>query len=259
MQNQSLKIGISLSGGGARGIAHLGVLQALEEMDIYPTQIAGVSAGAIVGAMYAHGYKTGEILMAVQKLNYTTLLRPSSFFKPGLLDMEQLESVFLKYLPHNSFEALKIPLLISATDINEGQTVHFSKGELIKPILASSCIPVLFSPVHYQGRTLVDGGIINSMEVDELKKKCDVVIGIHANPFDKNSPLKSTRSLLERCLTLAIHSNGRANFAKCAVVIEPIELNRITAIDLSKANEIYEIGYKTAKRMESEIKEKLEI
>jgi NTE family protein len=239
-----MKIGISLSGGGARGVAHLGVLQALQEMDIRPHLLAGVSAGAMVGAMYAQGYSPKEILPIVMKLKVSNFLQPSAFRKPGWFNLEKMDKILRQYIPHNSFENLQIPLTVSATDVNLGETIYYSEGELIKPIIASACVPVLFSPVHFQNRILVDGGIINSLIYEPLSTNCQIKIGVHTNPFDKNYPIKSTRGLLARCLSLAIHSNARTNFSKFDLVIEPSALSRFSAVHLSKAKQIYDIGYK---------------
>jgi NTE family protein len=252
-----MDIGISLSGGGARGVAHLGILQALNEMGIFPTQLAGVSAGAMVGAMYAHGYPPKEILTIIQRLKISNFLHPSSFRKPGLFNLEKTDKILHQYLPQNTFESLRIPLTVSATDVTSGQTFFFSKGELIKPVIASACVPGLFSPVHFDGKILVDGGIINSLIYEPLMDKCAIKIGAHTNPFDKDYPLKSTRSLLARCLSLAIHSNARANFHQFDLIIEPTALSRYSAIHLRKAGEMYQIGYDATKRIRADIEKLL--
>jgi NTE family protein len=247
-----MKIGITFSGGGARGIAHLGVLQALNELGIFPDKIAGVSAGAIAGAMYAHGYAPKEILEIVSQFKISSFFNLSRFNRPGILNIEKFEPHLFKHLPHNRFEDLKIPLVVSATDVNLGEAVYFSEGELIKPLLASSCIPVLFSPIEFQGRWLVDGGIINGMIVEPLQD-CEVIIGVHSNPFDKGYAIKSTHTLMVRCLTLSIHSNARSNFKNCDVVIEPLSLTKISALRLDKAKEIYQLGYEAVWEKKEEI------
>lgn len=244
-QTKKYPLGISLSGGGARGIAHLGVLHALEEIGIRPHKIAGVSAGAIVGALYAHGYPPKEILRMVRKVKFFSFLSLSILRQPGFLSLQTIEEMLLEYMPHNSFENLKIPLTISATDVNEGETVYFSSGELIKPIIASACVPLVFSPVIFRNKTLVDGGIISSMEIKPLQD-CEKILGVHTNPFDKNQPVSSARLVLERCLSLSIHANARANFEFCDFVIEPSLLQKIAAHRIDKAGEIFQIGYRSA-------------
>ncbi|MCU0443901.1 MAG: patatin-like phospholipase family protein [Microscillaceae bacterium] len=248
-----MQIGVTLSGGGARGIAHLGVLEALEELGVYPNRLAGVSAGAMVGAMYAQGYAPRKILEIISDLKLSDFFRPSPFKMPGIFNLEKMTALLLKYLPHNSFNQLKIPLTISATEVNLGELVYFSEGELIKPILASCCVPVMFSPIQFEGKMLIDGGVINSMVVEPLEADCQLIIGVHTNPFDKNQPIKSTRSLMARCFNLVMHSNARANFSRCDLVIEPIDLKNITPFKLGKAEEIFQIGYDYTKSMKKEV------
>jgi len=237
-----MKIGITLSGGGARGIAHLGVLHALEELEIPVHRILGVSAGGIAGALYSEGYKPSEILEIVEKTNFLRWLRPVFFGGKGLLNIETLTPLLKDYIPHNSFEKLKIPLATFATDIEKGEGVFFNEGELIKPILASSCIPVIFNPVKFQGRTLVDGGVFNNMPIDTMFP-CDFKIGVHVNPYKTTQSLNSIRSILERSLLLSIHSNAKSNFPIFNLVIEPDKLWKYAPFQVGKAKEIYEIGY----------------
>src|SRR4051812_29128314 len=132
-----MKIGLALSGGGARGVAHLGVLKALLEHGIEPAMISGVSAGAIAGSLYAAGYQPDEILEIIISTKMFRFLRPA-MSRVGILKMDRTDAIYLKYLTGNSFEALKIPLIVSATNLNRGETVYFDRGELIKPIQASS-------------------------------------------------------------------------------------------------------------------------
>lgn len=140
-----MKIGLVLSGGGARGIGHIGVLKALEELDVHIDVIAGTSAGALVGAMYARGYRSQELLEAVQKIkmfDWHTL----SIGSLGLLKMQSIEKVLREYLP-NTFEELNLPLIVCSTDIMNNRSVFFSQGNLIDKLLASACIPILYEPV----------------------------------------------------------------------------------------------------------------
>lgn len=252
-QLKNMNIGITLSGGAARGIAHLGVLHALEEMGIQPRQLVGVSAGAIVGALYANGYTSEKILKIVESFRLLNFFRPSFNGMTGFFDMSKLGKILKEHLPHHSFEGLKIPLTISATDVVAGEIVHFNQGELITPILASCCVPLMFSPVHFQGKTFVDGGIIDSMPVQPLQDKCDFIIGVLVNPFVKDEPVKSTPKLLEKCFNLSLHSRARANFHLCDIVIEPLQLKKYNALRVDKARELYEIGYHSAIEMKERI------
>lgn len=174
-----MKIGLALSGGGARGFAHIGVLKALLDHGFEPEMVSGASAGGLVGALYASGHPPEEIMAIFAKAKIRTVFSLSTKLV-GFLKMEKIERFFELYFPHNSFEKLVIPLTINATDIQAGQIVYFHEGELVRPLMASCCIPVLFEPVHINGRMLVDGGILNNLPVEPLLGKCGFVVGVHS-------------------------------------------------------------------------------
>lgn len=238
-----MKIGIVLSGGGARGFAHLGSIKALMELGFQPQMISGVSAGAIAGALVAAGYhpdKILEIFIATKLYRFLRLSVGRSF--TGLLKMERVERLYELYLP-DTFEELKIPLTVCATDIQAGKSVFFSNGILIKPIMASCCIPVVFEPLRMNGGIYADGGLLNNLPVEPLLDKCDFIIGIHTNPINTALPLTSMRAIMERSLLLAIQNNVKDRAKKCDLFIEPPTLNRFTTFDSKKARDIFEIGY----------------
>ena len=144
-----LKIGLALSGGGVRGISHLGVLKATRRSWNRPPPrppLSGTSAGAIVGAMYCQGYLPEEILKIIVETNYFKFMRPAISLT-GILKMDAMQSLFKIYLAHDDFAQLKTPLSVAATDIKKGKAIYFSEGELIKPVMASSCIPGMFDPI----------------------------------------------------------------------------------------------------------------
>jgi NTE family protein len=240
-----MKIGLVLSGGGARGVSHLGVVKALYERGIRPDIISGTSAGAIAGGLLAYGYSPDEILEMVVSTNFVRYMRPT-FAGSGLLHLDRLETFYRKYIPENTFKALKTPLIVSATDIYEGNTVYFSEGELARPVLASSCLPGLFAPMHYQGHYLVDGGVLSNMPVEPLEGKVDFLIGVHCNPFKLHRPPQSTREVLARSLILAVHAKTKERFEKCNVLIETPQLGDYSVYDLRKARELFILGYRHA-------------
>ena len=123
-----MKVGIVLSGGGARGISHLGVLKALEELGVRFDYISGTSVGALIGAFYSQGYSPDEILGIITTSRFYRSVRPAWRWT-GLLSLESLRDVLLKYIPHNEFESLRIPLVVAATDISHGKATYFSSTE----------------------------------------------------------------------------------------------------------------------------------
>jgi NTE family protein len=241
-----MKIGLALSGGGARGFAHIGVLKALEEMNVKVDRIAGTSAGSIVGALYAHGYKPQEILTILSGMGILNSVRPAWSWT-GFLSLDGFKDVLKKYLHENSFESLKLPLTIAATEIRLGKVVYFSEGELITPIIASSSIPAVFNPVSYQGNVYIDGGIMDNLPARPLIGTCDFIIGVHTNPVSQKFDIKNAKEVTMRSLLMAINVNSTVSKANCNVVIEPPALGAYSPLDVSKAKEIFDIGYQFTK------------
>ena len=247
-----MTIGVSLSGGGARGISHLGLLEVFAEHDIKVSAISGSSAGAILGALYAGGHSPREILEIVEKSQLYRYIRPS-MTSGGLLNLHRTERIFRKYLPHDSFESLKIPLHVAATDINRGKTHFFSTGAVIKPLIASSSIPVIFSPVHIDGTDYIDGGILNNLPVEPLLENCDKVIGLSCNPIGDQFTGRNIKELLERSLLLAISQNTLAKTHLCDLFIEPPGLAKYKVFDFGKAQDIFQVGYEYGQSIVSKL------
>ncbi|MES2516464.1 MAG: patatin-like phospholipase family protein [Bacteroidota bacterium] len=243
-----MKIGIVLSGGGARGIAHLGVLKALLEKNIKISGISGCSAGSIVGAMFAAGYSPDHILEIVVSTNTLRAMRPA-WSRSGLIRMQKVEEVYLQYFPHNSFERLKIPLTVNATDLYAGETVFFSSGELLKPVIASCCIPGLFEPIVFNNATLIDGGVLNNMPIEPLLGKYDFIIGSHCNPYGMQQTPKSMATIVPKALFLAINNNSKSRLAQCDFLIEPPALKSYDPYDIRKSVQIFKAGYEYAQQI----------
>ena len=237
-----MKIGIALSGGGARGVAHLGVLKALEEKGVVISAVSGTSAGSIVGAMYAYGYSPDEIFDILMKTSFLRKMRPA-LAMTGLLNIEKLRKFFLEYLPENDFGLLKKKLAVAATEVNKGQITYFSEGELITPILASCCVPILFNPVKCRGGLYVDGGLLDNLPVEPIKSSVDFMIGSHTNPIDDNFNVKNAKVVIERSLLMAISGSTEIKKSLCDVVIEPEMLKKFAGSEINKAKEIFEVGY----------------
>lgn len=243
--NSNTRIGIALSGGGVRGIAHLGVLKALNEAGIFPSKVSGSSAGAIVGAMYCQGYTPDEVFKIILETNYFKLMRPAISWK-GLLKMESLAQAFKQYLPHDDFSKLSIPLAIAATDIGKGETVYFEKGALIQPILASCSIPGMFEPILHESRYLVDGGVLNNMPVEPLQGDCEVIFGANCNHLPAVSKVSNVKNLIERAVMMNMNFNVYTRRAACTYFIEPAGLGKFGVFDIKKAPDLFQAGYTQA-------------
>jgi len=170
---ENRRVGIALGSGGAKGISHIGVLEVLEKNKIKIDEISGCSIGAIVGGIYAAGVSIEKMKEIAFSIDIKKMWKLFDFTKPtsgGIVKGNLVEQFLDEILPVKKFEDLKIPFRCVATDIKEGKEVIFEKGDLIPAIRASISIPGLFVPYEYQGRLLVDGGVVNPVPVSLLKE-----------------------------------------------------------------------------------------
>lgn len=244
-----MNLGLALSGGGVRGVAHIGVIKALEEHGISPTHIAGTSAGAVVGALYAYGYNYKEIFEFFKKVQIFDF-RKYAINKPGIIDVEKYYGFFQEYFIIDNFSALKKPLLITATDILKGKLEIFRKGELIKPLMASAAFPGVFAPVKINNSYYIDGGTLNNFPVNLLKKDCDKIIGVYVNVFNTItiSDLKHSYNVIERAVKLRSVKEDLSKFSDCDLVVYPEKLNEYGTFDKKNLDVIFELGYEHASR-----------
>ena len=242
-----MKIGIALSGGGVRGIAHAGVIKALQENNITVHQITGTSAGALVGALYAKGIEVEEIFNFFQKSN---LFHPRKFAfrQAGFINSSVFIDSLSTYLPENSFESLNTPLSVTATDLNTGKLKVFKTGELYLSILASAAFPGIFTPVEIDNNLYVDGGVLNNFPID-LLDDCDLKIGSYVNKVDlKSRKLKHSYDVASRAYAINQYHQDKIKFSQCDLLIEPDALYNYGLFNFKALREIFDIGYETAAR-----------
>jgi len=246
------KIGVTLSGGGVRGVAHLGVLQYLSEMGIHPDEISGASAGALVGAFIAEGYAPEEILQLSKKekfFSYSDISPKNS----GLFSTVIFERIIRKYIPHDSFEGLKRPLYVSVTDLTNARSIIFNEGCLSLAVKASCCFPLVFQPVLYNDNTyLCDGGILNNFPVEQVRNSCNKVIGINVNPVNKHNGNLSYKDIVRRIIRIATSRISAIPQSTCDIYLEPSELNNYGTFDTNRIDELFQLGYDYASKFESE-------
>lgn len=245
-------VGIVLSGGGALGFAHIGVLQALEDNGIYPEIISGTSMGALVGAMYAEGLHPKDIFDMIKKeqLNKrSSILSPSlktSKEQLGLSNHDNITEVLIKYLRYNNFDSLQKPFYLCVTNLTDGKMVIQHSGEkLYEYLLGSSSIPGVFTPVNINGKLYVDGGIYNNLPAQPIRKQCQILIASDVNPAHSRPGIEKTTDVLFRSLSLLIYENTIEGRDMCDFVIS-VPVNKLyNAMDFDKFYSIYQIGYKT--------------
>ncbi|MDN3582034.1 patatin-like phospholipase family protein [Mucilaginibacter flavus] len=241
-QNCPQKIGIALSGGGVRGVAHLGVMQAMIDHGIQFSHISGTSAGAIGAAFVAEGYAPKEVLRIIKENRLLKLLRPA-FGSSGLISILHARFLISKYIPHNSFQGLKTNITISTVDLGEARLVYFTSGELDLAVLASCCLPGIFKPIEINNHMYVDGGILNNFPVEPLVGNCDLIIGSSCNHLPVVTSIKSFGELVDRAAMIAVNSSLNTHKILCDIVIEPHGLGGYGIFDTDAAEEIYMIGY----------------
>jgi NTE family protein len=231
-----------LSGGGARGYAHIGVMQAFAENGINPGVISSTSAGSIASAFICDGYTPQETADIFREYKLTVSFRLKRR-GGGFLSMKFMEEFLHTYLRSRDFESLKIPLYVCATNFLNGTQQVFSSGDLIRAILASSSIPVIFPPVFIDNVPYVDGGISSNLPVEPLLRKYTNIIGVHVNPLSNYNPRRnSIFSNLERALHFSIRGGVWRNKQYCTTFIEPTGLRDYGIFDIQKFDAIYQIG-----------------
>ena len=248
-KEKNYKLGLALSGGGARGIAHIGVLKALEDNAIIPDCLAGASAGAVVGALYAAGKTPEEILKFVAEKSASLYqIYKMSFPKIGLTKLTYLKKQLSPQFEEDDFSILKKPLYIAISNLNSGELELRNKGTLVDIIVASSCIPILFQPIDMDGMKYVDGGMLMNLPAEPLYPICEKVIGVNVIPHFKvpNKSISNVLNIAMRCFELSILANTENQALMCDLIIEPAELHHYDIFGFKKYQEIYDIGYKAA-------------
>jgi NTE family protein len=240
------KVGFVLSGGGARGFAHLGFLEALNEAGIYPDVIAGTSAGALAGVLYADGYSPREILGLMSTSSRLDLMRPT-FPREGLLQINGIMKILKTNLRAKTFSDLKIPLIVTATDINNGKAVYFSEGDLLETIKASSSIPVLFEPVKIGDVMYVDGGVLDNFPVRPIENNCQIIIGSFVNQVGYVEKVSGLISIAERTFMLSLSKEIYEKAKKFDLFVAPAELRNFKILDTLKASELFDVGYEATR------------
>ena len=250
MENNALtgkpyNIGYALSGGFIKGFAHLGVIQALLEHDIKPDIISGVSAGALAGVFYADGnepYRVLDYFSGHKFQDLTKLVIP----KVGLFALGEFIDFLKSNLKAQKLEDLKLPLIITATDLDHGRSMHFHKGNIAERVAASCCMPVLFTPVKIGNTHYVDGGLLMNLPVSTIRNECEKVVAVNVSPLMAEKYKMNIVSIAMRSYHFMFRANTFPEREKADLLIEPYNLDGYSNTELEKAEEIFEQGYNTA-------------
>jgi NTE family protein len=248
-------IGLALSGGAVRGIAHIAVLEVLEQEGIPINAIAGTSAGSIVGALYAAGMPLSEIKRILLTAKWKDLLK-LTLPKKGLISSEGIYRFMDEILPVKKFSGLQIPYAAVATDLHTGEKVSIMSGSVAKAVQASCSLPVIFTPTEINRKPLIDGGVASQIPVRTVREElgAKIVIAVNVNykaiEFDQYDTIIKIAAHLS---ALWASRNARAE-EKLADVVILVNAKGIALYDLSKSRELLRRGRKAAEEKLPEIK-----
>lgn len=247
------KIGLVLSGGSVRGAAHLGVLEVLEREGIRPQCVVGVSAGAIGGATYCAGVPLEDMRRLALELRWTRLGRlvPPRL---GFFDSSKLESHLLEIIGPRTFDQLPIPLAVVAADLMREEVVVLREGPVARAVRASCALPCIFTPVEWEGRLLVDGGVLNNLPVSVVREMgAEYIIAVDLLPSPQ--PERQPKNLFEMWyLTYNALLRGLHREAEQADCLITPQMGRFDFVDFSRVPDLIQRGREAAEAHVAQIK-----
>jgi len=245
------KIGICLSGGGALGFAHLGVLKALEENGIHPQIVTGTSMGAIIGVFYSAGYSPDSILVLAQKekmyrlgkLLELTLLRKST----GISTHKKLRAILEKYIHTDSFDSLAKSLTVCVTNLDSARAEYIGSGNRLKDyVIASASIPGIFELTIIDSMRYVDGGVMNNLPAQAIRRNCDVIIGSDVEQYTMNPVVKKASDVFQLAIKLLVNNTTVEGKKACDYLIAVPLDGHLSAFSFNRYKDIFFAGYTTA-------------
>lgn len=243
--SQQYKVGLALSGGGARGFVHIGVLKALKERGIEPEILAGVSAGSIMAVLYSAGVSLDDIVAQWEKFSFSDMV-DISVPKSGFFKMDKFKRYLKKTIPYENIEDLPVPTYVCATDIDNGKTHIFKSGPIVERLCASCSIPIVFKPVKIDGVNYVDGGVLRNLPAWAIRKECKQLIGVNCSPFVNYKFSPSIIDIALRSYQLMSKVNTVHDMRMCDKLIVVSGAANHKTFDLSSLRSLVECGYATA-------------
>jgi NTE family protein len=237
------KVGLVLGGGAARGFAHIGVIQVLEEAGIKPHLVVGTSAGSLVAALYASGKSGTQLQKVAETMEEATFADWTlPIFSRGLLRGEALARYVSLQVNGRSIESTAMPLGIVATDLNSGQGMLFQRGDIATAVRASSAVPAIFQPVKISGRDYVDGGLVSPVPVRYARQMgAELVIAVDISGLPEGNAANDTLQVLMQTFTIMIKSINNFELREADLVVRPA-LAGIGSSDFSSRRRSIEAG-----------------
>ncbi|NTW66692.1 MAG: patatin-like phospholipase family protein [Nitrospirae bacterium] len=255
------KVALVLGGGAARGFAHIGVIRALEQEKVPIDLIVGTSVGSLIGAIYAYDANSMELEWTAFMLEKDSLFDYgliTAFTGMGVAKGDKLEEFVKSKVPVANIENLKIPFAAVATDLNRGTSVVLDKGSVARAVRASSAIPGVFNPVEYQGRLLVDGGVIDSIPVSVAREKgADIVIAVDISMNVVNFNITNIVDVMLQSITIMGAVNAKTRKKEADVLISP-KVGDVGMMDFTQKKRCMLAGIEATQKMMPEIKAKIE-
>ena len=244
-ERQQPKLGLALSGGATRGMAHIGVLKVLQEANIRPAFLAGTSIGALVAAFQAFDIPIDEMYDQAKEMSWTSI----STFSPsraGFLSNRVIGEIIERHIGDVNIEDANTPLAIVATDIHNGDKIILRKGNLATAVMASSSIPGIFTPVEIDGRKLVDGFLVENVPVSPLQEMgADVILGVSLSTLREYREPSGMINILMNAFEIAVDENVRMLLKNVDLLITPA-LGDIAIDDEIRLQALFDEGYAAA-------------
>ncbi len=248
--HRSQRRGLALSGGGAKGFAHIGVLLAFERFGMKPDVISGVSAGSIAAALYGAGLTPKEMLECFLEFGRFSDFTEWAVPKSGFFKLDKFGKILEQWLPVATLEEMKIPTVICATDFDHGKSVGWASGEIVPRVLASCSIPIVFKPIRINGINYVDGGVLRNLPAWAIRRHCSTLFGSNCSPLNRHYRFKSSIiDIAIRSYQLTTKANTLQDLNLCDYVIQTPKTAETKVFDISQMRKVALYGYEEASKV----------
>ena len=237
------KVGLALSGGGARGFAHCGAIEAMLEVGLRADIIAGVSAGSVVAVMHAAGIPPREMLELFAELKFNDLAK-WSLPKDGFFKLDKFKDFLRRNIPYTRLEQLPVPTIVCATNFETGKKVAFHRGDIAECVAASCCMPIIFSPVTIGKTRYVDGGVLANLPAWAIRDKCQFLVGVNCSPRPKREKIKDNLvQVAMRSYELMSKNNTARDCELCDMLVTTSDIADYKVFDLKGITRVFDTGY----------------
>ncbi len=255
------RVALVLGGGAARGFAHIGVIRALEQEKIPVDMVVGTSVGSLIGALYASSRNSFELEWTAFTLERDDIFDyglMGAVTGMGVVKGDKLEAFVRAKVPQPNIENLRLPFAAVATDLNRGQRVVLDQGSVARAVHTSSAIPGVFEPVNYQGRMLVDGGVMENIPVSVAREKgADIVIAVDISENVTNFNITNIVDVTLQAVNIMFDQNVKNQVKNADVVISPA-VGDVAMLDFTQKKRCMQAGVDAAEKAMPEIRQKIE-